>query len=57
MKNMHIIRDGVTLVSDRNIEKYLMERFPPKIIVDKFGHKRSAVWCIKCNSYLLGDRI
>ncbi len=45
------------MVSDRNIEAYLLDKFPPKIIVDKFGNKRSARWCIKCNSYLLGDRI
>jgi len=45
------------MVSDRNIEAYLLEKFPPKIMVDKFGHKRKAVWCIKCNSYLLMEKI
>ena len=39
------------MVSDRYIENYLAEKFPPKIEVDKRGKKRRAVWCDCSSSY------
>jgi len=45
------------MVSDREVEEYLLKKYPPKIMVDKFGHKRKAVWCECACSYELRERV
>jgi len=43
------------MVSDRYIENYLAEKFPPKLMEDRFGNIRKAVWCNCSCSYELHE--
>lgn len=42
-------------MKDRYIEEYIAKKFPPKLMEDKFGNLRKAIWCECSASYELHE--
>ncbi len=42
---------------DRDLAKHIKEKFPPKIMIDRRGKKRLAIWCLCCCNYELREEI